>query len=185
MAEIIPGSVGVRGSSPLGSTLILRAKSVNRAALRSEAVPGNRRPGVIESGTRAATGWGGKRRDDFIGRGRSVRANTAGGPDRARSHVGGAVRGAPGVLPRPNRRQQVQVPSAGRAAWRPIVTIVVDPHVQALRDALVTEHEARIAEIQTAANEAAARGDVEAQRWHLAHIERLKAMHYPWEQRAA
>jgi hypothetical protein len=65
------------------------------------------------------------------------------------------------------------------------VTTVVDPHIQALRDALVAEHEARIAEVEALADQAAARGDLEAQRWHLAHIERLKAMRYPWEDRSA
>ena len=57
----------------------------------------------------------------------------------------------------------------------------VDPHVQALRDLLVAEHEERIAEVQRWADEAAAAGDTERQRWHLADIERLKAMPYPWE----
>jgi hypothetical protein len=61
----------------------------------------------------------------------------------------------------------------------------VDPHIQALRDALVAEHESRIAEVESSANQAAARGDFEAQRWHLAHIERLKAMRYPWEDPSA
>ncbi|HEY3261506.1 MAG TPA: hypothetical protein VGJ95_14770 [Pseudonocardiaceae bacterium] len=61
----------------------------------------------------------------------------------------------------------------------------VDPHIQALRDALVAEHTERIAEVQRWADEAAARGDDERQRWHLAHAERLKAMPYPWEHPAA
>lgn len=61
----------------------------------------------------------------------------------------------------------------------------VDPHIQALRDALVAEHEERIAEVQAWADEAAARGNHEAQRRHLAHVNRLKAMPYPWEDRAA
>lgn len=61
----------------------------------------------------------------------------------------------------------------------------VDQHIQALRDALVAEHTERIAEIQELADAAAARGDVEGQRWHLAHVERLKAMPYPWEHPAA
>ena len=65
------------------------------------------------------------------------------------------------------------------------MTTVVDPHVQALRDALVAEHEAYIAEVEGWADQAAARGDVETQRWHLAHVDRLKAMRYPWEDRAA
>jgi hypothetical protein len=57
----------------------------------------------------------------------------------------------------------------------------VDLHIQALRDLLVADHEAWIAEIQGWADEAAAHGDVERQRRHLAHVERLKAMPYPWE----
>ncbi|MEV4758135.1 hypothetical protein AB0J86_23870 [Micromonospora sp. NPDC049559] len=57
-----------------------------------------------------------------------------------------------------------------------------DPHVQALRDLLVAEHEERIAEIQRWADEAGSRGDVTRQRWHLAHAARLRAMAYPWEQ---
>jgi len=62
---------------------------------------------------------------------------------------------------------------------------MVDPHIQALRDALVAEHTERIAEVQRWADEAASRGDVEGQRRHLAHVERLKAMPYPWEHPAA
>jgi hypothetical protein len=64
------------------------------------------------------------------------------------------------------------------------MTTAVDPHIQVLRRALVTEHEERIAEIQRWADEAAARGDHKAQSWHLAHVDRLKAMRYPWEGRA-
>jgi hypothetical protein len=65
------------------------------------------------------------------------------------------------------------------------VTTVVDPHIQALRDALVAEHEERINEIQSWAVGAAARGDGEAERRHLAHVDRLRAMRYPWEGPAA
>jgi hypothetical protein len=61
----------------------------------------------------------------------------------------------------------------------------VDPHIQALRDALVAEHTERIAEVQGWADEAAARGDVERQRRHQAHVERLKVMPYPWQNPAA
>jgi hypothetical protein len=61
----------------------------------------------------------------------------------------------------------------------------VNRHIQALRDALVAEHEERIAEVQGWADEAAARGDLENQRWHLDHVEQLKAMPYPWEHPAA
>ncbi len=65
------------------------------------------------------------------------------------------------------------------------MTTVVDPHIQALRDALVAEHEERIKEIQGWAVEAAARGDGDAERRHLAHVDRLRAMPYPWEGLAA
>lgn len=58
----------------------------------------------------------------------------------------------------------------------------VDPHVLALRELLRANHEAWIAEVQQWADEAGAAGDVERQRRHLAHLERLKAMAYPWEQ---
>ncbi len=60
-----------------------------------------------------------------------------------------------------------------------------DPHVQALRDALRADHEAWIAEVQQWADDAAATGDIQRQRRHLAHVERLKAMPYPWEHRAS
>jgi hypothetical protein len=62
---------------------------------------------------------------------------------------------------------------------------MVDAHIQALRDALVAEHTERIAEVQRWADEAASLGDTEGQRRHLAHVERLKAMPYPWEHPAA
>lgn len=58
----------------------------------------------------------------------------------------------------------------------------VYPHIQALRDLLVTEHEGYIAEIQRFADEAGARGDGKNQRWHLDHVARLRAMPYPWDQ---
>jgi hypothetical protein len=61
----------------------------------------------------------------------------------------------------------------------------VDPHIQALRDLLVAEHEAWIAEVKGWADRAVARGDVERQRRHLADVERLKAMPYPWEKHPA
>ena len=63
--------------------------------------------------------------------------------------------------------------------------MTVDPQIQALRDLLRTDHEAWIAEIQQWADEAAAAGDTERQRRHQTHVERLKAMPYPWEQRHA
>jgi hypothetical protein len=61
----------------------------------------------------------------------------------------------------------------------------VDRHIQVLRDLLVADHEAWIAEVQGWADEAAADGDVERQRLHLAHVERLKAMPLPGERPAA
>jgi hypothetical protein len=57
----------------------------------------------------------------------------------------------------------------------------VDPQVQALRDLLRADHEAWIAEVQGWADQAAAAGDTVRQRRHQAHVERLKAMPYPWE----
>jgi hypothetical protein len=60
----------------------------------------------------------------------------------------------------------------------------VDQHIQALRDFLVADHEAWIAEVQGWADKAAAKGDVERQRLHLAHVEHLKAIPYPWERPA-
>lgn len=61
----------------------------------------------------------------------------------------------------------------------------VDPHIQALRDALMAEHEERIAEVQGWADDAASRGDADRQRRHLEHVERLKSMPYPWQNPAA
>jgi hypothetical protein len=63
--------------------------------------------------------------------------------------------------------------------------MTVDPHVQALRELLRADHEAWIAEVQQWADDAASAGDVERQRRHLAHVDRLKAMPYPWERQAA
>jgi hypothetical protein len=57
-----------------------------------------------------------------------------------------------------------------------------DPHIKALRDALVAEHEATIAEAQHWADEAGAAGNAERQRRYLARVDQLKAMPYPWEQ---
>jgi hypothetical protein len=55
----------------------------------------------------------------------------------------------------------------------------VDPHIQALRDALVADHEQRIAEEQRAADEAT---DDWYRKWHQDHAAALRAMRYPWEQ---
>ncbi len=61
----------------------------------------------------------------------------------------------------------------------------VDPYVQALRDLLVADHEARIAEVQRWADEGAAEGNEWSHRLNLEHVAALKAMRYPWEQPAA
>ncbi|UWZ40160.1 hypothetical protein Drose_02420 [Dactylosporangium roseum] len=60
-----------------------------------------------------------------------------------------------------------------------------DPHIRALREALVAEHESTIAEVQGWADEAGAAGDTDRQRRHLAHVARLKAIPYPWEGKAS
>jgi hypothetical protein len=57
----------------------------------------------------------------------------------------------------------------------------VDPHIEALRNALVAEHEERIAEVQAWADEAAAQGDEDSARRYRARVARLPAMRYPWE----
>ena len=62
-----------------------------------------------------------------------------------------------------------------------------DPHIRALREVLVAEHEAAVADEQKLADAAAARGDEWYRRWHQEAADRLRAMPYPWEkaQRAA
>jgi hypothetical protein len=60
--------------------------------------------------------------------------------------------------------------------------MTVDEHMQVLRDLLQADHEAWIAEIQGWADAAEAAGDVTRHRRHTAHVARLKAMPYPWEQ---
>jgi hypothetical protein len=60
------------------------------------------------------------------------------------------------------------------------MTAQVDPHIQALRDALVAEHEETVARAQKRADEAAARGDEWYRKWHQGLADRLKAMRYPW-----
>jgi hypothetical protein len=49
----------------------------------------------------------------------------------------------------------------------------------------VAEHEEYVAQVDSLAERAAARGDVATQRWHLDDVERLKAMPFPWEARTA
>jgi hypothetical protein len=61
------------------------------------------------------------------------------------------------------------------------VTAPVDRHIQALRDALVAEHEDTVARVQARADEAAARGDEWFRRWHQETADDLRAMEYPWE----
>lgn len=55
----------------------------------------------------------------------------------------------------------------------------VDPHIQVLRDALVADHEQRIAEEQRAADNAT---DDWYRKWHQDHAAALRAMRYPWDQ---
>jgi hypothetical protein len=61
------------------------------------------------------------------------------------------------------------------------MTAPVDPHVQALRDLLVADHQATIADIQRRADEAAARGDEWHRKWHQDDVDRLRAIRFPWE----
>jgi hypothetical protein len=56
-----------------------------------------------------------------------------------------------------------------------------DPHIRALRDALVNEHEATIAGAQQSADEAATRGDEDARKWYQEQADRLRAIPYPWD----
>lgn len=60
-----------------------------------------------------------------------------------------------------------------------------DPHIRALREALVAEHEAAVAESQHDADEAAGRGDEWSRGWYQDTADRLRAMPYPWERPAA
>jgi len=74
-------------------------------------------------------------------------------------------------------------PAAGSTAAETgrIMTTGVDSHVQALRDLLVADHEAQIADVQQRADDAATRGDEWYRKWHQDHVDRMKAMAYPWE----
>jgi hypothetical protein len=58
-----------------------------------------------------------------------------------------------------------------------------DPHIRALRDALVAEHESTVADTQRHADDAAARGDEPGRRWYQEQADRLRAIPYPWEER--
>jgi len=61
------------------------------------------------------------------------------------------------------------------------MTAPVDPHIQALRDLLIADHEATIADIQRRADEAAALGDEWRRNWHQDDVDRLRAIRFPWE----
>jgi hypothetical protein len=63
--------------------------------------------------------------------------------------------------------------------------MTVDARVLALHEALKADHEEFVAEIQRWADAAAAGGDAQAQRGHLAHIARLRAIPKPWERHPA
>jgi hypothetical protein len=58
--------------------------------------------------------------------------------------------------------------------------MTVDPHIQALREVLVADHEAHIAEVQRRADEAAARGDDRWRDLHQGLADRLRAMAPPF-----
>jgi hypothetical protein len=60
-----------------------------------------------------------------------------------------------------------------------------DPHIRALREALVAEHEATIADTQRRADDAGARGDEPGRRWYQEQADRLRAIPYPWERPAS
>jgi hypothetical protein len=61
------------------------------------------------------------------------------------------------------------------------MTASTDPHIQALRDALVAEHEDTITRFQTWADEAAAQGKDWHHRWYQRQVDTLKATPYPWD----
>ena len=56
--------------------------------------------------------------------------------------------------------------------------MTVDPHIQALRDALVAEHQARIADVE---RQAAAAADDWHRELHERRAAELRAMPWPWE----
>jgi hypothetical protein len=60
--------------------------------------------------------------------------------------------------------------------------MAVDPHIKAIEDAIIADHEATIAEAQRRADEA---DDPWYRKWHQDRADRLRAMRYPWEQSAA
>jgi hypothetical protein len=61
------------------------------------------------------------------------------------------------------------------------MTYNLDEHIQALRNALVAEHEAHIVDVQARADGAAARGDDWHRKFHQDQVEELRAMTYPWD----
>jgi hypothetical protein len=61
---------------------------------------------------------------------------------------------------------------------------VTDPHIEALDAAIRADHERLSTDIRAEAA-AAARGDEQAERRHLDRIDRLEAIHQPWERRSA
>lgn len=58
--------------------------------------------------------------------------------------------------------------------------MTVDAQIRMLQEAVRADHEAWLAEIQRWADQAAARGDIEAERRHQAHIARLHELPKPW-----
>ena len=60
-----------------------------------------------------------------------------------------------------------------------------DPHIRALRDVLVAEHEATVARWQHYADEAAQHDDEWLTKWYQEATDRLRAMPYPGEQPTA
>jgi hypothetical protein len=58
----------------------------------------------------------------------------------------------------------------------------INAHIRTLRSFIVADHERWIAEVQSWADRAGARGDLPRQRQHLAYVAKLKAMAYPWEE---
>ncbi len=62
---------------------------------------------------------------------------------------------------------------------------MTDPHIEALDAAIRADHERLIADVRAEAAAAAVRGDQQAERRHLDRIDRLEAIHKPWERRSA
>jgi hypothetical protein len=60
----------------------------------------------------------------------------------------------------------------------------VSQHIQALRSAMMAEHEAQIADVQRKADDAAAEGDEWYRKLYQDLADSLQAMDYPWETRS-